>query len=99
MRRLILTALLFVAACASPAERITQTLVDRGVPQRQAKCMGDRLGDRLSLEQLKRLKTLSKVEPSRSGHFSIKRLADALDQQGDPKLVTEVMGAGLSCLI
>ena len=61
--RLSLVALialpLALAACATPAQRITSNLTELGVPPRQAQCMGGRLGERLSIGQLRRLQELT----------------------------------------
>lgn len=99
MRRLAFLVALGLAACASPSQRITTALIERGVGHRQAECMGERLGDRLSIEQLRRLQQLGKIQGKRPGHVSMSELADALNRDGDPKLVAEVVRAGISCVI
>lgn len=86
-----------VAACASPADKITAALTDYGLPPKQARCMGDRLQDRLSLTQLDRLGDLARQNRGQ-GKMSVNRLADQLNRDGDPKLVAEVVGAGVGCL-
>ena len=90
---------LAVAACASPAERISNLLESRGVPQRQARCMGQRLADRLDSQQLARLNELSKLNRERAGRMSLDTLLDQLHQDGDPKLVAVLVKAGLHCAI
>ncbi|MFZ4690261.1 MAG: hypothetical protein ACOYLS_13560 [Polymorphobacter sp.] len=99
MRRLALSALLLFAACATPSQRITTALTDRGVPPAQARCMGDRLGTRLSLAQLQRLDALSKMNGGRIERMSITQIADALSDPRDPALVAEVLRAGVGCLL
>ena len=92
-----LSVLLVLAACATPADRIAGALSSYGVPERQARCMGERLQDRLNLDQLKRLNDLAKLNRDRVGKISINDLADQLNRDGDPKLVAQVVSAGLSC--
>ena len=89
-----------LASCATPADRITEALVSHGIHQRQAKCMGTRLADRLDTSQLKRLSELSKLPSQREGgKLGLTDLLDQLNRAGDPKLVSEVVRSGLSCAI
>ena len=94
-----LAPLLLLTACATPSQRIATALTDRGVPQPQARCMGDRLGDRLSLAQLQRLDQISRLNGGRLNRMSIAQIASALSDPRDPGLVAEVLRAGLGCLI
>lgn len=86
-----------VAACTTPADKITSALTDYGLPEKQARCMGERLQERLSLPQLQRLSDLAKANRGQ-GKVSVNRLADQLNRDGDPKLVAAVVGAGVGCL-
>ena len=98
MRRFAaLTVATLLAACATPAEKITTALTDYGLPEKQARCMGERLQDKLSLEQLKRLNDLARQNRGQ-GRVSVNALADQLNRDGDPKLVAAVVGAGFGCL-
>ena len=90
MRRFLVLMVLGLAACTKPADRITTALVDRGVPPKQAECMGDRLADRLDYGQLQRLNELSKIE-RRAGNMTLNQLLDELNRGGDPKLVAAVI--------
>jgi hypothetical protein len=91
--------LLLLAACATPAQRITTELVKIGIPEPQARCVGDRLADRLSRDQMKRLATLAQLNKDKVGHMSLNDIARQLNQPGDRKLVSEVLRAGISCAI
>lgn len=101
--RLALTALislpLLLAACASPSQRITRNLADLGVPPRQAECMGNRLGERLSIGQLRRLQELSGIRAERLQRMSIRQIADKLTDEKDPALIAEFIRAGIGCAI
>lgn len=95
----VLASLLLLAACATPSQRIAAKLSEVGVPEPQARCMGDRLGTRLSMSQLKRLDEISRINGGRMDRMSIPEIALALSDPRDPGLVAEVIGAGVGCLI
>ena len=100
MRRLAaLSLILALAACASRADRVTDALEKHGVHQRQARCMGERLADRLDDAQLLRLKELSKLGGQGAGKLTLDQLLDQLNRDGDPKLVSAVVRAGIHCAI
>ena len=99
MRKAVLLLALFVAACATPAQRITERLVALGVPGPQARCMGQRLGDRLSRDQLRRLAEIASVSPDRLGRMNINDIVRQIDQPGDRARVAEVVRAGISCAV
>lgn len=94
---LCLAPLLLLAACATPSQRIATALQERGVPQAQARCMGDRLSTRLSVGQLQRLNEISKLNGGRMDRMSIPEIARALSDPRDPGLVAEVIRAGIGC--
>jgi len=101
--RLTLIALialpLALSACATPAQRITSNLTELGVPPGQAQCMGGRLGERLSIGQLRRLQELTSIRAERLQRMSIRQIADKLTDDKDPGLVAEFLRAGVGCLI
>ncbi len=88
---------LLLSACATPAQRITKNLAGLGVPPRQAQCMGDRLGQRLSLGQLLRLQELTNIRIEKLQKLSIRQIADKLTDEKDPGLVAEFLRAGIGC--
>ncbi|MGI4878124.1 MAG: hypothetical protein ACRYG4_11640 [Janthinobacterium lividum] len=91
----VLALLLAVAACATPAEKIAARLEKAGMPHTQARCMGDRLAQRLGHAQLKQLAALTTGDGERLtvGRL-VRRLGDA-----DPALVSELIRTGVSCAI
>ncbi len=98
LRVLILGGCVLLAACATPSQRIATKLSEVGVPPSQARCMGDRLGSRLSLAQLKRLDEISRINGGRMDRMSIPEIARALSDPRDPGVVAEVIRAGVGCL-
>jgi hypothetical protein len=98
LRVLALGGLVLLGACATPSQRIANKLIDVGVPQPQARCMGDRLGTRLSMSQLKRLDEITHINGGRMDRMSIPEIAHALSDPRDPGVVAEVIRAGVGCL-
>ncbi|OSZ70979.1 hypothetical protein CAP39_08635 [Sphingomonas sp. IBVSS1] len=88
---------LLLSACATPAQRITKNLTELGVSPRQAQCMGDRLGQRLSVGQLLRLQELTNIRMEKLQRMSIRQIADKLTDDKDPGLVAEFLRAGIGC--
>jgi hypothetical protein len=90
---------LLLAGCATPSQRITRNLAELGVPPGQAQCMGNRLGERLSIGQLRRLQELTNIRAERLERMSIRQIANKLTDDKDPGLVAEFLRAGVGCLI
>jgi hypothetical protein len=100
MRRLALAplaVLLALAACATPAQRISTKLQEYGVPRQQSDCMGDKLQQRLSVSQLQRLNSISKIDSAKFGHMSISDIAKQLSDPRDAAIAAEVIRAGVGC--
>ena len=94
-----LSAPLLLAGCATPSQRITRNLTELGVPPGQAQCMGNRLGERLSIGQLRRLQEITNISAERLERMSIRQIANKLTDEKDPGLVAEFLRAGVGCLI
>ncbi len=94
MRRLAVIALLAVAGCATPAERIAARLEAAGVPGRAAQCMGDRLAARLTLGQMAELNRVVKAGDGEK--LTVNRLARRLGDT-DPALVAKLVETGIGC--
>ena len=94
---LALGTLLTLAACATPADRITKKLVELGVTPSQARCMGLRLDQRLSLAQLDQLGRLAYVDREQVGRMSLREITARLRDVNDPAIVAEIIRAGIGC--
>jgi hypothetical protein len=100
MRILPLLALpLVLAACATPAARIERKLVEVGVPRPQAECMGVRLAQRLSNDELRQLDRMARLNADRINRMRIEDISRALADAENPALVAEVVRTGLGCMI
>ena len=95
-RTIVLAVLLGLAACSTPAEKITARLEKSGLPHRQARCMGDRLAQRLSYSQLEELNRV--VKDSGGERLSVNKLVRRLGD-ADPALVSELVRTGIGCAI
>ncbi len=88
-----------LASCATPADRITKKLVELGVPPSQARCMGGRLDQRLSLSQLRQLGRVANVDREQVGRMSLREITERMRELHDPAIVAEILRAGIGCAI
>lgn len=95
---ILLGSLVLVAGCATPSQRVSSKLISYGVPEPQAVCMGDRLQQRLTIAQLKRIGAIGKASRDDMGRVTVAQVAAALNRPGDEALVAEVLKAGVGCL-
>lgn len=101
MRYLCVTAALFtLTACATPRERIADALVGYGIPPAQARCVGGRLEDRLSVAQLRELARYARAyrdnDPN-PGALTIADLIRVTSQVQDARVPIEVGKAAAQC--
>ena len=96
---LLLPALALLAGCAiTPEQRVNAALRDAGVPPRVASCMAERMAAKLSIEQLKELKTLAKAqEPGEK--MNAKHILKRVAAIGDPEVVEVTSRAAIGCYI
>jgi hypothetical protein len=94
-----LVALLALSACATPETRVRTGLMDAGLPPALAGCMADRMVDRLSLVQLRRLQSLSKVHRSDLHRLSIDQFLHKVRALDDPEILIVTSKAALGCAI
>ena len=91
---------LLLAGCATPSARITTELTRFGLDQNQATCVGNRLGARLSLAQLKQLAGAARAYASNDPNprqLTGGDLARVSAQIKDPQIPIEVASAAASC--
>jgi hypothetical protein len=96
---LLLPALALLAGCAvTPEQRVNAALRDAGVPPRVASCMAQRMAAKLSIEQLKELKSLAKAEQP-GEKVSAKHILKRVAAIGDPEVVEVTSRAAIGCYI
>ena len=97
---LLATALL-LSACTtvSPETRIRTKLVEAGLDRDVAACMAERLVDRLSMNQLRKLSSLSKLGNADLRTMTIEEFLHKTRALGDPEVLRVVTKAGIGCAI
>ena len=96
MKRFAVVALVLLASCATPAERIAGKLESAGVPAPQARCMGGKLAARLSYGQLEELNRV--VKDSGSDRLTLNKLVRRLGS-ADPVIAARLVETGLTCAL
>lgn len=96
----VIGAVVTLAACATPRERIADALVGYGIPPAQAQCVGGRLEDRLSIGQLRELSRYARAyrdnDPN-PGALTIADLIRVTSQVQDARVPIEVGKAAAQC--
>jgi hypothetical protein len=100
-RIIFLVALLggLVSACATPETRLRNGLMSAGLSRDASACMADRMIDRLSLVQLRRLSDLSKISEQRIREMRVGAFWRQVRALRDPEILSIAARAGISCAI
>jgi hypothetical protein len=91
--------LALLAACASPEAQLRDGLVKAGLSRAMASCMAAPMVDQLSLGQLMKLRSLSKVgtiDPRRTSYDQLMHRIRALH---DPQILKVTTAAALGCAL
>jgi len=100
MKRLaILLPLLSLSACASPETRLRNGLVEAGLSPGMAGCMADRMVDRLSLVQLRRLQSLGGLKDRDLQTLSVTEFLRRVRALHDPEILAETTRAAGVCAL
>jgi hypothetical protein len=88
-----------LASCAtvSPESRLRAGLLDAGLSPRMAGCMAERMVDRLSLVQLRRLQSLASLRKSHMEEMSVDRFLYKVRALEDPEIFLVTSKAAISC--
>ena len=94
-------AALAATACAtvSPEAKVRTRLIEAGLRPPVAGCMAERMVDRLSLVQLKRLQSFGGLAKHDVRGMSLDELVYRLRALDDPEIVAVVLKAGIGCSI
>jgi hypothetical protein len=99
-KRLILTILILtLSACATPKTQLRSGLQSAGLSPKTSTCMADRMWDKLSLLQLKRLSSLGNFRDERLRDMSLDRFLYNVRSLEDPEILSVTTRAGLSCAL
>ena len=96
---LALPAVLLLSSCAtvSPESKVRAGLIDAGISPRMAACMAERMVDRLSLMQLRRIQSLASLRNSHIETMTIDRFLYKVRALQDPEIFAETSKAALVC--
>lgn len=100
MKRLFLLPLiaaLALSACTTPETRLRTGLVNAGLSQAIAGCMADRMVDRLSLVQLRRLGSLGSLKDKRMSDLSFNQFLHKVRALKDPEILTVTTSSAAVC--
>lgn len=94
-------ASLLLSACAtvSPESRLRNGLIDAGLSPHMAGCMSERMVDRLSLLQLRRLQSLASLRKSSIGDMSVDRFLYKVRALEDPEIFMVTSKAAIVCAL
>jgi hypothetical protein len=94
-----LLTLATLSACSTPETRLRNGLQSAGLSADTSACMADRMIDKLSLPQLKRLSDLSKISDKKIGEMRVGQFWRQVRALRDPEILAITTRAGLSCAI
>ena len=98
-RALPFFALLALAGCATPQTQLRTGLVSAGLPQKQSACMAQRMVDKLSLLQLRRISSIQNFGKDKVREMSVNRFMHNIRSLQDPEIVSVTTRAALGCAI
>jgi hypothetical protein len=92
---------LLLAGCAtvSPEAKVRSSLMEAGLSPRMSGCMAERMVDRLSIGQLRQLKSFSSVRNADMRDMTVDRFLFKLRALEDPEIFSVTSRAALSCAI
>lgn len=88
---------LALAACATPETRLRTGLVNAGLSKPVAACMAERMIDRLSLIQLRRLDSLSSLRDKRASDLTLNQFLHKVRALKDPEILTVTISSAALC--
>ena len=91
----LLSACFTLSACAIPEARLRTGLINAGLSQPMAACMAERMVDRLSLIQLRRIGDL----PRASSSGSVSEFMRRIRSLGDPQILSVSTSSAALCAV
>jgi hypothetical protein len=91
--------LIIVSGCASPQTQLQRGLIDAGLPKNQSACMADRMVDKLSLIQLRRMSSLGNFKDETLRGMSSDRFMHNIRALKDPEILSVTTRAAIGCAI
>ena len=78
--------------------RVESALTDNGVPQRNAQCMAERMVDRLTIEQLRKLEGLAAQDGEAKRPSGVRDLLRRLERVGDTEVIAVTGSSAALCI-
>jgi hypothetical protein len=94
-RLLLVAPLALLASCAVPEARLRAGLVNAGLPRPLAACMAERMADRLSLIQLRRIGDL----PRATSSVSVEQFLHRVRSLGDAQILAVSSSSAALCAV
>lgn len=96
---LLIAPLIALSACASPETRLRTGLMNAGLGSGQSACMADRMVNKLSLLQLRRIASLGNFQKERIRDMSVDRFLHNIRSLEDTEILAVTTRAAVSCAI
>jgi hypothetical protein len=88
-----------LAGCASPEARVRTGLINAGLSPPMAGCMAKPMAQKLSVDQLMKLRSLSKVGGMNARKTSYDELAHQIRALRDPQILSVTTSAAVTCAL
>src|SRR3546814_17360552 len=88
-----------LAACSTPESKVRSRLIEVGVSPPMAGCMAERVVDRLSYAQLRRLGELGRIAGDDVRDMRVGELLERTRALQDPEILSVVSRAALGCAL
>ncbi len=92
-------ATLALSACATPEQQVRSGLIDAGLSAPMASCMAERMVDRLSLLQLRRIGRLGALRDANMRELSAEQFLHRARAIGDPEILAVMTTSAGICAI
>ena len=102
MKRLLLPVLalaLSLAGCATPEARLRTGLQNAGLSKAMSACMAERMVDRLSLLQLRRLASLGSLKDKHVADLTLDQFFRKVRALKDPEILTVSTSSAAVCAL
>ena len=95
----LLAASLMLGGCATPETRLRTGLNNAGLSKAMSACMAERMVDRLSLVQLRRLSALGSLKDKQLTDLSLDQFLRKVRALKDPEILTVTMSSAALCAL
>jgi hypothetical protein len=96
---LALLSMTVFSGCATPEAQVRAGLANAGLSRPIAACMAERMVDRLSLLQLRRIGRLSDLRDANVRELSVDQFLHRARAIGDPEVVAVMSSSGAICAV